>query len=84
MGEGTQAKVRSKCSDKVPEELVCLLCKEMMQDAVLTPCCANAYCDECKFIFDNTSFIHPFFKIKINCLKKCCSFYRYSEPSFGF
>ncbi|CAL4073981.1 unnamed protein product, partial [Meganyctiphanes norvegica] len=30
-----------------PIELVCGICKELLRDAVLIPCCAAAYCDEC-------------------------------------
>ena len=30
-----------------PAELVCGLCKELLREAVLIPCCAEAYCDEC-------------------------------------
>ncbi|XP_045126566.1 E3 ubiquitin-protein ligase RBBP6-like [Portunus trituberculatus] len=30
-----------------PEDIVCLLCKELLRDAVLIPCCAAAFCDDC-------------------------------------
>ncbi|XP_064120371.1 E3 ubiquitin-protein ligase RBBP6-like isoform X2 [Macrobrachium nipponense] len=30
-----------------PDELECQLCKEILKDAVLIPCCAVAYCDDC-------------------------------------
>ncbi|KAK7086675.1 hypothetical protein SK128_025024, partial [Halocaridina rubra] len=30
-----------------PEELECSLCKELLKEAVLIPCCAAAFCDEC-------------------------------------
>ncbi|XP_077970078.1 uncharacterized protein LOC120331661 [Styela clava] len=33
--------------EPVPDELICLLCKEIMHDAVVIPCCGNSYCDEC-------------------------------------
>ena len=44
--------------EPVPDELICLLCKEMMEDAVVIPCCGNSYCDECMGIF---------FKLEIIC-----------------
>ncbi|NWQ92571.1 RBBP6 ligase, partial [Burhinus bistriatus] len=31
----------------VPYQLLCLICKDIMMDAVLIPCCGNSYCDEC-------------------------------------
>ncbi|XP_074710633.1 E3 ubiquitin-protein ligase RBBP6-like isoform X1 [Strix uralensis] len=33
--------------DPIPEELLCSICKEIMADAVIIPCCRNSYCDEC-------------------------------------
>ncbi|XP_026722905.1 E3 ubiquitin-protein ligase RBBP6-like isoform X2 [Athene cunicularia] len=33
--------------NRVPEELLCFICKEIMADAVIIPCCGNSYCDEC-------------------------------------
>ncbi|XP_071655145.1 E3 ubiquitin-protein ligase RBBP6-like [Patagioenas fasciata] len=33
--------------DPVPEELLCLICKNITTDAVVIPCCGNSYCDEC-------------------------------------
>jgi len=33
----------------VPAELICPLCKDMLNDAVVIPCCGNSYCDECKY-----------------------------------
>uniref|UniRef100_UPI00359014E9 E3 ubiquitin-protein ligase RBBP6 isoform X2 n=1 Tax=Myxine glutinosa TaxID=7769 RepID=UPI00359014E9 len=37
----------SEEEDPVPDELLCLLCKDLMSDAVVIPCCGNSYCDEC-------------------------------------
>ncbi|XP_049653680.1 E3 ubiquitin-protein ligase RBBP6-like [Accipiter gentilis] len=31
----------------IPDELLCLICKEIMTDAAIIPCCGNGYCDEC-------------------------------------
>ncbi|NWX08084.1 RBBP6 ligase, partial [Caloenas nicobarica] len=33
--------------DSVPDELLCLICKDIVTDAVVIPCCGNSYCDEC-------------------------------------
>ncbi|XP_018595409.1 E3 ubiquitin-protein ligase RBBP6-like [Scleropages formosus] len=33
--------------DPVPEELLCCICKQLMIDAALIPCCGNSYCDNC-------------------------------------
>ncbi|KAI8813796.1 hypothetical protein BJ742DRAFT_379702 [Cladochytrium replicatum] len=32
----------------VPKELECPLCKRLLRDAVLSPCCGASFCDECK------------------------------------
>ncbi|NXT44964.1 RBBP6 ligase, partial [Pelecanoides urinatrix] len=37
----------SSTDDPFPDELLCLICKEIMTDAVVIPCCRNSYCDEC-------------------------------------
>ncbi|XP_026181028.1 E3 ubiquitin-protein ligase RBBP6 isoform X2 [Mastacembelus armatus] len=31
----------------VPDELVCLICHDLLSDAVVIPCCGNSYCDDC-------------------------------------
>lgn len=36
--------------DPVPDELLCLICKDLMADAVVIPCCGNSYCDECELV----------------------------------
>lgn len=38
----------SEEEDPVPDELLCLICKDLMTDAVVIPCCGNSYCDDCK------------------------------------
>lgn len=38
----------SEEDDPIPDELLCLICKDIMTDAVVIPCCGNSYCDECK------------------------------------
>ncbi|KAM6367545.1 E3 ubiquitin-protein ligase RBBP6-like [Alca torda] len=37
----------SSSENPVPDELLCLICKEIMTDAAVIPCCGNSYCDEC-------------------------------------
>ncbi|XP_007652789.1 E3 ubiquitin-protein ligase RBBP6 isoform X5 [Cricetulus griseus] len=37
----------SEEDDPIPDELLCLICKDIMNDAVVIPCCGNSYCDEC-------------------------------------
>jgi len=34
---------------KIPGELLCLICNNLLTDAVVIPCCGNSYCDECEF-----------------------------------
>ncbi|XP_072298720.1 uncharacterized protein [Eucyclogobius newberryi] len=31
----------------IPDELMCLICKDLLDDAVVIPCCGNSYCDDC-------------------------------------
>ncbi|XP_057716747.1 E3 ubiquitin-protein ligase RBBP6 isoform X2 [Corythoichthys intestinalis] len=31
----------------VPEELQCLICRDLLVDSVVIPCCGNSYCDDC-------------------------------------
>nr|CAB3265457.1 E3 ubiquitin-protein ligase RBBP6 [Phallusia mammillata] len=33
--------------EPIPDELICLLCKDLLVDAVVIPCCGNSYCDDC-------------------------------------
>ncbi|XP_060946732.1 E3 ubiquitin-protein ligase RBBP6-like, partial [Limanda limanda] len=33
--------------DPIPEELLCLICQDLLSDAVVIPCCGNSYCDDC-------------------------------------
>ncbi|XP_026679056.1 E3 ubiquitin-protein ligase RBBP6 [Diaphorina citri] len=32
---------------QIPEDLVCILCQDLMVDAVMIPCCGISFCDEC-------------------------------------
>ena len=31
----------------IPSELLCALCKDLLSDAVLIPCCGDSFCDDC-------------------------------------
>ncbi|XP_053193953.1 E3 ubiquitin-protein ligase RBBP6-like isoform X2 [Scomber japonicus] len=33
--------------EPVPDELLCLICHDLLTDAVVIPCCGNSYCDDC-------------------------------------
>ena len=37
----------------VPDEFACRICKEFCVDAVLSPCCAEHFCDECELTYSN-------------------------------
>uniref|UniRef100_A0A8V5GGY0 Uncharacterized protein n=1 Tax=Melopsittacus undulatus TaxID=13146 RepID=A0A8V5GGY0_MELUD len=37
----------SSSDGPVPDELLCLICKGIMTDAAVLPCCGSSYCDEC-------------------------------------
>ncbi|XP_059688105.1 E3 ubiquitin-protein ligase RBBP6-like [Gavia stellata] len=37
----------SSSDDPIPDELSCPVCKELMTDAAVIPCCGNSFCDEC-------------------------------------
>ncbi|NXW25970.1 RBBP6 ligase, partial [Circaetus pectoralis] len=36
----------SSSDDPVPDKLLCLICKDIMTDAAVIPCCGNSYFDE--------------------------------------
>ena len=42
-----KSKVSVQDRPPVPSELLCNLCKELLKNPVYTPCCVNAFCDEC-------------------------------------
>ncbi|KAK0676082.1 RBBP6 ligase, partial [Pygoscelis papua] len=37
----------SSRDDPIPDELLCLICKDLMTDTAVIPCCGNSYCGEC-------------------------------------
>ncbi|KAI7810275.1 E3 ubiquitin-protein ligase RBBP6, partial [Triplophysa rosa] len=36
--------------DPVLDAFLCQICKDLITDAVMTPCCSNSYCDDCEFL----------------------------------
>ncbi|XP_026210267.1 E3 ubiquitin-protein ligase RBBP6 isoform X2 [Anabas testudineus] len=43
-----QEKLKSEPEeDPAPDELLCLICHDLLSDAVVIPCCGNSYCDDC-------------------------------------
>lgn len=45
-----QQTVEQPVKPKIPDDLVCPLCNDLLTDALLVPCCANSYCDDCKCV----------------------------------
>ncbi|NXT48281.1 RBBP6 ligase, partial [Pluvianellus socialis] len=45
--EPSSSSFSSSSSNPIPDELLCLICNEIMTDAAVIPCCGNSYCDEC-------------------------------------
>lgn len=41
--------VAAEKKQEVPEDLICSICKDLFNDAVMIPCCGSSFCDECKF-----------------------------------
>ena len=55
-------------SEKViPAEYFCPICKKIMNNAVVVPCCGESFCDTCKliviFIYSVNSTLHNSFKL---------------------
>ncbi|KAM9843993.1 uncharacterized protein ACBR49_013122 [Aulostomus maculatus] len=43
-----QEQPKVECEEEpVPDELLCLICRSLLSDAVVIPCCGNSYCDDC-------------------------------------
>lgn len=45
---GTQPE--PEVTSTVPDELVCVLCKLLMVNAAIVPCCGYSFCDNCEFL----------------------------------
>lgn len=44
-----QEQPKSESEDEpVPDELLCLICHDLLDDAVVIHCCGNSYCDDCE------------------------------------
>ncbi|XP_065065876.1 E3 ubiquitin-protein ligase RBBP6-like [Rhopilema esculentum] len=45
---------------EIPAALQCPMCKKLLHDAVITPCCGTSYCDECirNYLIDNDFSCH--------------------------
>lgn len=44
-----QEKPKSEGEEEpIPDELICLICHDLLGDAVVIPCCGNSYCDDCE------------------------------------
>jgi len=43
----TKGKDKDTANKKVPSELRCPTCNNLLADAVLIPCCGTSYCDDC-------------------------------------
>ena len=41
----------SHSAKEVPAALQCPMCKKLLNDAVVIPCCGTSYCDECRYRF---------------------------------
>lgn len=46
-GQGKMAALQAPQKVEVPPELTCSICKELVRDAVIIPCCGESFCDEC-------------------------------------
>lgn len=46
-GTDLESTEETKESIIVPEELLCLICHNVLMDAVLSPCCASSFCVDC-------------------------------------
>lgn len=53
--EGTKAPAPAQEEKpEIPEDLLCTICKDLLTDAVMIPCCGNSFCDECKLFYKSS------------------------------
>ncbi|GBP41990.1 E3 ubiquitin-protein ligase RBBP6 [Eumeta japonica] len=45
-GGGDGVPVSNAPEPTIPDELICSLCRDLLTDAVMIPCCGNSFCDE--------------------------------------
>lgn len=48
-GADTPTNAPAAPEPNIPDELICSLCRDLLTDAVMIPCCGNSFCDECKW-----------------------------------
>ncbi|XP_056606880.1 E3 ubiquitin-protein ligase RBBP6-like [Triplophysa dalaica] len=55
--------------DPVPDAFLCKICKDLITDAVSTPCCSSSYCDDCirSCLLDSEEHVCP------TCKQSCVS-----------
>ncbi|XP_057190322.1 E3 ubiquitin-protein ligase RBBP6-like [Triplophysa rosa] len=55
--------------DPVLDAFLCQICKDLITDAVMTPCCSNSYCDDCirTCLLDSDEHVCP------TCKQSCVS-----------
>lgn len=46
-GADTPTNAPAAPEPNIPDELICSLCRDLLTDAVMIPCCGNSFCDEC-------------------------------------
>ncbi|KAG7302657.1 hypothetical protein JYU34_012608 [Plutella xylostella] len=46
-GADTPTNAPAAPAPSIPDELICSLCRDLLTDAVMIPCCGNSFCDEC-------------------------------------
>lgn len=47
-GADTPTNAPAAPEPNIPDELICSLCRDLLTDAVMIPCCGNSFCDECE------------------------------------
>ena len=43
----TSAAIEAPKEMEIPPELICSICKEVVKDAVIIPCCGESFCYDC-------------------------------------
>ncbi|XP_056607133.1 E3 ubiquitin-protein ligase RBBP6-like [Triplophysa dalaica] len=59
----------TSAEDPVPDAFLCKICKDLITDAVSTPCCSSSYCDDCirSCLLDSDKHVCP------TCKQSCVS-----------
>lgn len=60
---------------EIPDDLLCNICKDLLTDAVMIPCCGNSFCDECKLI--TSTYLNTDYLLLFNIVFFVCN--RYSH-----